>query len=278
MSDLELARAAVADLAAASGVVYPVLQWAVAVGRGATGLPQLWVATNEGNGYIPQGVFVPSSMAVAARFDADRWFGWTHPAETAIRAIRNRGDLVSAVATSWPHDSELLREATPDFAVGVTASVSPAEAAASSLTKARSHRLETMDAGLFLDMQRADEETVRRYALAVTQEAAFNAGPELPAIAESVARELISQRWPSDADWSALSSEYEMAMLMASSQRPGLFGVEDPGQLLSYQGEYTMCRRMETLLAWRGGAPADVVYAARCAGVSVPLSAVSAGA
>ena len=273
MSDLELARAAVADLAAASGVVYPVLQWAVAVGRGSSGLPQLWVASNEGNGYIPAGVYIPRAMALAARFDADRWCGWSHPGETAVRAVRELGDVVSAVATSWPHESELLRETTPDVAVGVVASGGPAEAAAATLTKARSHRLETVDAALYLDMQRSEEAVVNSYALLVTQEATFNGGPELPGVAESVARAILSRRWPTEEDWTSLASEYEGTVLMAAAQRPGLLGVEDPTQLVTYQAEFIQCRRMETLLAWRTGDLADVVYAARCAGVSLPMSA-----
>ena len=278
MSDLELARAAVSDLAAASSVVYPVLQWAVAVARGSSGLPELWVATNEGNGFIPAGVFIPRAMALAARFDADfdfRWFGWTHPAETAVRAIRERGDTVSAVATSWPHDSDLVRELTPDFAIGVTPRGSPSDATAATLTRSRAHRLETLDTSLFLDMQRSEDMVVDSYALLVTQEAVFNAGPELPAVAQSVARGILSRQWPSEADWSALASEYEGAVLMASAQRPGLFGIEDHTQLETYHAEFMQCRRMEVLMSWRAGNVADVIYAARCAGVALPLAAVA---
>ena len=278
MSDLELARAAVSDLAAASSVVYPVLQWAVAVARGSSGLPELWVATNEGNGFIPAGVFIPRAMALAARFDADfdfRWFGWTHPAETAVRAIQARGDTVSAVATSWPHDSDLVRELTPDFAIGVTPRGNPSEATAATLTRSRAHRLETLDASLFLDMQRSEDVVVDSYALLVTQEAVFNAGPELPAVAQSVARGILSRHWPSEADWSALASEYEGTVLMASAQRPGLFGIEDHTQLETYRTEFMQCRRMEVLMAWRGGNVVDVIYAARCAGVALPLAAVA---
>ena len=63
--------------------------------------------------------------------------------------------------------------------------------------------------------------------------------------------------------------------MMASAQRPGLFGVEDPTQLVTYQGEYIQCRRIEALLAWQQGSLADVIYAARCAGVLIPMSAVA---
>ena len=106
MTDLELARVAVADLAAASSVVYPGLEWAVVVSRGSSsGLPDLWVTSNEGAGYIPAGVHIRRSMPLAARFDEDfdaRWFGWFNPAETALRAVRARGGAVSAIATTWP--------------------------------------------------------------------------------------------------------------------------------------------------------------------------------
>jgi hypothetical protein len=76
MTDLENAQAAVADLAAASSAVFPGLEWAVAVTRGSTGVPDLWVCSNEGACFIPGGVYLSRTMPVAAHFDADfddRW-------------------------------------------------------------------------------------------------------------------------------------------------------------------------------------------------------------
>ena len=76
--DLGLARSVVADLVAASSVVHPGLQSAIGVGRGPSGLPDLWITTNEGAGYIPAGVFVPRTMPLAAGFDPEfdaRWSG-----------------------------------------------------------------------------------------------------------------------------------------------------------------------------------------------------------
>ena len=55
-SDLELAKMAVAELAGAASVTDPGLDWAVAVGRNTSGMPTLWVATNDGATYIPPGV------------------------------------------------------------------------------------------------------------------------------------------------------------------------------------------------------------------------------
>lgn len=279
MSDLDSARAAVADLAAASSAVYPGLHWAVVVARGASGMPEMWVTTNEGAGYIPQGVFVPRAMPLAAGLDADfdaRWFGWSNPAETVLRTIQARGDAVSAIATTWPQESEVVRAAAEDVAIGVAPAGGPAEAEASKLTRGRSHRLETVDPGLYHELAGAEQEVVDAYIRRVTQQAAFSAGPELSATAQSAARILLSGRWPSEAEWSSLHSEYDSARMMAGSQHPGLIGIEEPAQLLTYQGDFALCRRIETLLCWEDAAPADIVYAARATGATTPLSTVTA--
>lgn len=276
MNDLESARAVVADLAAASSAVYPGLQWAVVVARGASGMPEMWVTTNEGAGYIPHGVFLPRAMPLAAGLDPEfdaRWFGWSNPAETVLRAVQARGDAVSAIATTWPQESEEVRAASEDVAIGVAPSGGPAEAEASTLTRGRSHRLETVDPALYHELSLADPPIVEAYARQLTGEVAFNAGPELSLTAQSVARALVSGRWPQEAEWNALRTEYDSARLMSGSQHPGLLGYEDPAQLLGYQTDYALCRRIETLLCWDDGTPADVAYAARAAGVIAAFTA-----
>jgi hypothetical protein len=235
----------------------------------------MWVTSNEGAGYIPAGVYVPRAMPLAAGLDLDfdsRWFGWSNPAETALRAVQARGDAVSAIATTWPQESEMVREATEDVAIGVAQSGEPGEAQASTLTRGRSHRLETVDPALYHELQLADRAVVDAYVRQLTQQVAFGSGPELSPTAQSVARALISGRWPFEAEWAALRSEYDWARLMAGSQRPGLIGVEEPTQLLNYQTDFTMCRRLETLVCWDDTAPADIVYAARAAGAGLPLT------
>ncbi|MGY4647675.1 chemotaxis protein [Mycobacterium sp. URHB0021] len=271
MTDLENARSAVADLAAASSVVFPGLDWAVAVARGSSGIPDLWVCSNEGAAYIPAGVYLSRTMPVAAHFDTDfddRWYGWFNPAERVVRAVREMGYAVSAVATSWSLASDLVDEATPDVALGVAPSSAPQEAGAAALTRDRSHRLESVNPGLYRELA-ADVDAAETYARYLIQHAVFG-GPDLSAAAQSVARQVLGRQWPSAAQWDALQAEYTTDSLMAGSQRPGLRGVEEPHQLVTYREEFQRCRRVETLLCWRDESPADVAYAAAIAGIATP--------
>jgi hypothetical protein len=273
LSDLDEARRLVAELAAASSVVDPGLGWAVGVGRGASGgTAEFWVATNEGNGYIPAGVFMRRTMPLAAAFNFEfdtRWFGWAIPGETVARAIEAQGLTVTAVASSGPSESDLLREKIRDVAFRVAPSSGPSESDAARLSGVRSHRLETVEPGLFYEMSHADQHAVDSYCRELTVQAAFYAGPELSATAQAVAQQLISNQWPSVETWAALRDEYAMAVLMAGSQRPGFSGFEDPEQMQRYISDFVGCRRVETLLCWETGVLADIVYAARAAGVTL---------
>jgi hypothetical protein len=65
----------------------------------------------------------------------------------------------------------------------------------------------------------------------------------------------------------------DMARLMAGSQHPGLMGIEETTQLLRYQRDFVLCRRIDTLLCWKDGSSADVAYAARTARLILPLTA-----
>lgn len=278
-SDLELARMAVAELAGAACVVDAGLDWAVAVGRNASGLPTLWVATNDGATYIPPGVYLRKTMPVAAQFDDDfdaRWLGWVNPAEKAVRAARARGDAVGAVATTWAWPSEYLEvsaESVREVAIGVPAR--GADSPATELLASRSHRLQTVDASLYADVKAADESAVRDYCRELVRRLAFGGtGDELSPVAQSVADALAAHRWPKAEEWAALSAEYDTALILMGAQRPGLNGVEDPNQVFTYAKLFVNCRRLEALLCWRwfGADLSNVVYAAWVAGVRAPLN------
>jgi hypothetical protein len=279
-SDLELARLAVAELAGAACVVDAGLDWAVAVGRNpSSSMTTLWVASNDGAAYIPPGVYLRKTMPVAAGLDEDfdaRWFGWVNPAEKAVRAARARGEAVGAVATTWAWPSEYLEDpdsAVREVATGVLAA--GADSAAAELLPSRSHRLQTVDAALYADLKAADESAVRDYCRELVRRLAFGGtGDELSPVAQSVAHALVAQRWPKAEEWAALGAEYDTALLLMGAQRPGLNGVEDPDQVITYARLFMNCRRLEALLCWHrfGANLANVVYAAWVAGVRMPLS------
>lgn len=276
-SDLEQAKTLVAELAGAAKVTDPGLDWAVAVGRNTSGMPTYWVATNDGATYIPPGVFLRKTMPIAGGHDADfdaRWFGWVNPADKAVRAAREFGDTVSAVATSWALPSEYLAEhSVPEVATGVKPKDGPDNAAADS--SSRAHRLQTVDAALYADLVAADESVVRDYCRELLRQLAFGvAGEDLSAVAQSVARALVAGRWPSEQEWAVLGEEHEDALAMMACQRPGLDGLESPDQTVSYTREFVRCRQLEALFCWErhGGDLLNVVYAAWVAGVRIPLS------
>lgn len=276
-SDLEQAKTLVAELAGAAKVTDPGVDWAVAVGRNTSGMPTYWVATNDGAAYIPPGVFLRKTMPIAGghseEFDA-RWFGWVNPADKAVRAAREFGDTVSAVATSWAMPSEYLAEhPVPEVATGVKPKDGPDNAAAD-LSSSRAHRLQTVDAALYSDLLASDDSVVRDYCRELVRQLAFGiAGEDLSPTAQSVAHALIAQRWPAGQEWAALGEEHEDALAMMACQRPGLNGLESPDQTISYTREFVRCRQLEALLCWeRHGADLlNVVYAAWVAGIRAPL-------
>jgi len=276
-SDLELATMAVAELAGAASVTDPGLDWAVAVGRNTSGMPTLWVATNDGAAYIPPGVFLRKTMPVAGghseEFDA-RWFGWVNPADKAVRAARECGDSVGAVATTWAWQSDFLAEhSAPEVATGVKLAAAVDNPAAE-LLPSRAHRLQTVDAALYADLVAADESVVRDYCRELTRQLAFGVpGEELSPVAQSVTHALVAGRWPKVEEWALLGEEHEDALVMMGAQRPGLNGVENPDQVVSYTREFVKCRRLEALLCWErfGADLLNVVYAAWVAGVRAPL-------
>lgn len=277
-SDLEQAKMWVAELAGAAKVTDPGVDWAVAVGHNASGMPTYWVATNDGATYIPPGVFLRKMMPIAGGHDADfdaRWFGWVNPADKAVRAAREFGDTVSAVATSWALPSEYLAEhPTPQVAYGVKPSLEPDNAAAK-LSQPRAHRLQTVDAALYADLVAAGESVVRDYCRELVRQLVFGIpGEELSAVAQSVGQALVAGRRPSAAEWALLGEEHQDALVQMACQRPGLNGLENPDQTVSYTREFVRCRQLEALLCWEyyGDDPLNVVYAAWVAGIRAPLA------
>ena len=276
-TDLGRARLAVADLAGAASVIDPGLDWAVAVSRDRTGGISMWVATNDGATYIPPGVFLHKTMPIAAVFNEDfdaRWFGWVNPADKVVRAARSLGEEVSAVATSWALPSEYLTgDPVPEMAVGVAPS--GVDSLASQLSRDRSHRLKTVDPALYAAVKDADPSVMRKYCRELLRRLVFGDEAEgVSAVAQAVGRALVAGNWPAREEWAALRAEYDKAHLLAGTQRPGLDGLENPAQIVSYVKYFVEARRMEALLCWEqhGGDLANVVYAAWVCGIRLTLN------
>jgi hypothetical protein len=120
----------------------------------------------------------------------------------------------------------------------------------------------------------ADDSVVRDYCRELLRQLAFGIpGEELSPVAQSVADALVAQRWPTAQEWALLGEEHEDALVQMVAQRPGLNGVENPDQVVSYTREFVKCRQLEALLCWErhGGDLLNVVYAAWVAGVRAPL-------
>lgn len=275
-TDLARARMAVADLAGAASVTDPGLDWAAAVSRDRTGGISLWVATNDGATYIPPGVFLHKTQPIAAVFNADfdaRWFGWVNPADKAVRAARSLGEEVSAVATSWALPSDYLTEdPVPEMAVGVAPS--GVDSPASQLSRDRSHRLKTVDPALYAAVKGADPSVLRKYCRELLRRLVFgDDAAGVSAVVQAVGRALVVGNWPAREEWAALAAEYDKALLLVGTQRPGLDGLENAAQIVSYVRYFVEARRMEALLCWEqhGGDLANVVYAAWVCGVRIPF-------
>jgi len=227
---------------------------------------------------FPPGVYLRKTMPITAGFDDDfdaRWFGWVNPAEKAVRAAHARGDAVGAVATTWGWPSDFLEDpesGVRQVAIGVPHAGS--DSPASELLSSRAHRLQTVDAALYADLKAAGERGMRDYCRELVRRLAFGGiGDELSPVTQAVAHALVAQKWPKPQEWAALSAEYETALLLMGAQRPGLNGVLDTDQVVSYAKLFMNCRRLEALLCWDryGGDLFNVVYAAWAAGVCAPL-------
>jgi hypothetical protein len=182
---------------------------------------------------------------------------------------------VGAVATTWAWPSDYLAEHTAVREVATGVHPAGADTPAAELLPSRSHRLQTVDAALYADVKAAVESVVQDYCRELVRRLVFGAaGDELPAVAQAVAHALAAQRWPKAEEWAALGTEYDNARLLMGAQRPGLNGVEDPDQMISYAKLFAQCRQLEALVCWEryGGDLANVVYAAWVAGVRADLA------
>lgn len=85
-----------------AGRRYPSLDWAVGLHRGQGGVTKFFLTSSDGEGYIPQHVFLPADPALVLLFlDVDfvqrgwreTWQGWVDPARIVVEHHRLRAEV-----------------------------------------------------------------------------------------------------------------------------------------------------------------------------------------
>jgi hypothetical protein len=160
---LEEASALVYELMHASRRYGMFSDWAVAVVHTRSG-PRTLIASSEGAGYIPRGVFLPRSVhmvftdpALSPQWRA-RWFSRSNPAEVALAYAAIAAEQFGAetwalaVSTTYGGSAAPARSAGVPHIEECSYSTSPIPAhrpATMPLDERHQHRLETLDPGLY---------------------------------------------------------------------------------------------------------------------------------
>lgn len=267
---------------------YPGLAVAAAVVKVPGGIPQVVIATNEGEGYLPEGCFLPPGVIHAfvemgsVEFDL-KWLGWVDPARTLIDYVvtyEQRGEpldllgLASSVAVS-----DEVKAMFPQVVPKVTP-----DAGAKPLGPERGrnrHRLQVLAPAFYDQLQRLSESRKERVAVLATRHAmkqpvaAFLCAPDGPWHLLSLGTD------PTDEQWAAFREDFDGRARIVGTMRPGFLSGGRNDELNSrYQEAYQQVRAMETLLGWRNTANAsleDIIYSAHQTGIDIsPLLLESA--
>nr|VTP02305.1 hypothetical protein BIN_B_04459 [Mycobacterium riyadhense] len=267
---------------------YAVIEWAVGVFRSESDATTETVfMSNEGFGYIPQGVFVPRSarlLALDRLADSDfreKWFSWRDPGRVLVEyaALRSQygARLVAAAVTNR---SEPLR------AAGVECAVCPRELsaqvlAAPVLDDMHAHRLSVQCPDVYARIVRL---------AAASESAVLNqlVVPLAMQMVDAVQRRAAGVDCPPELRqmWDALGTgdeipesaweDFERATLLyftttsASAWRPGFSDDMTDGDTAGrafYRDQWLIARTMDLVRGWARRPPplADMVYAAASA-------------
>jgi hypothetical protein len=260
---------------------YPGLAVAAAVVRTEGSIPHIVMTTNEGEGYLPEGCFLPRGVLHAfvemgsVEFDL-KWSGWVDPARTLIDYVdmyRHRGEpmellgLACSVAVSHDVKSlfpQVVPKVTPD-----------AGAKPLGPDKGRNrHRLQVLAPAFYDELQRLPEYRREKAAQRATQDA----------MAEPVAAPLRAPGAPwnllskekqdlTDEQWALFREDYDQRARLVGTMRPGFLEAGRADQQTSrYQEAYQQLRAMETLLGWRNMVDLsveDIIYSAHQTGIDI---------
>lgn len=280
-AELATAKALARKLRRDSDVVnYACIEWAVGVFRREAGGPtECVVMSNEGFGYIPQGVFLPRTARLLAADKLvdnqfrDRWFGASDPAEVLAEYARLRGrggtHLVSMAVTA---DSPFGRAPGVEYAV-CQRELEERVYVRPTLDDMHMHRLEALHPELHARLQ--EMAAAGPEACVVENRAVVSLADQMM---ETVKRSQqmtpeLRQMWDalgtgdeiSEDAWShyRIASTVYYVNLSANRPRPEA----TTGDRERYQAQWVTARTMELLQGWerRPADVADMVYAAAAA-------------
>jgi hypothetical protein len=265
----------------------PGVHWCVAIFKTGQG-NQTVITSNDGAGYIPPGVFLPTTARLLfadALLDNDfqaRWFGWVNPSETMVAYAAHRSvldpnfDLYALAATTDPGGSSVLparRAGVPHYQdCDSTQSPVQPDDPVPELDETRLHRLAVIDSAAYAQLKNATDDN-RRTAWDATGAAVgmAMASAELmlievdPAI-RGVFGALAAGTPITTEQWTAL--ERLQRDRRSLWMRPGYIEMEPPtARALTtlYRAQHNVDRAVEALALWHSDSPdyADIVYAAQ---------------
>jgi hypothetical protein len=253
------------------------IEWCVGVFLSPSGAPEIVVTSNEGAGYVPAGVFLPSSArllfadSLADGEFREKWFGQANPVATmvAYAELRRREDgtlplHALAAGALVPDDTNLgpAEEAGVEHVHLCDPEASPLKGSAlrdQVLDAEHVHRLQLVDPSLLRWLRERDSsmgELVARCGRLTT--AAFEAvsarlgdsGLMVPDIGAGIYNRLeYSSGDITDAQWAELLAAIDAAKADSGAQRPN--SESPPMAAAMYRPRHDLARLLELLYWWK---------------------------
>lgn len=267
--------------------LHPGVHWCVAIFKTGQGT-QTVITSNDGAGYIPQGVYLPATarnLFADALLDSafqTKWFGWVNPSETMIAYAAHRAvfdpnfDLYALAATTDPGGSSALparRAGVPHYQdCDSTQSPFQPDAPTPELDRTRLHRLAVIDPAAYADLENQTTQNQRKAwdaTAAAVGMAMAGAEPlfiQVAPIIREVFGALAAGSPITDSQWTALGNlQRDRKSLW---MRPGYIEMAPStadGVTALYRAHHNIDRAVEALALWRTDTPnyADIVYAAQ---------------
>ena len=265
--------------------VYGCIDWCVGMFKTPSG-PQAWVVSSEGSGFIPPGVFLPSSARLVFSdpgLDKDfhaRWFGWVNPAQTmtaygqmCMASNPNVELWALAVSTDYGGNAAVARDAGVRHIENCALTTSPikADSAPPALDETRIHRLETIDrpeyarltTGGVVDRSQLWALTVAAVRTVLSR-ASELLGFQVPPAIRQVATAIENGEPVIEELWADLDVAMRAAILDSAGQRPGRVA-GDVGPSAYARCFHNVARAAELLSWWRSTTPdyVEIAYTAR---------------